>query len=75
LLSAFFDTNSPSIQRSFLSLKPFDAQDRIYKIISEVEASVGRLGQAPFLVQRLDRATLGCFTLKANLARRPRITP
>jgi hypothetical protein len=42
LLSAFFDTNSPSIQRSFLSLKPFDAQDRIYK----APEFVGRLSGA-----------------------------
>jgi transposase len=31
LLSEFFVTNSPSIPRSFLSLKPLDAQDRIYR--------------------------------------------
>src|SRR5215831_4481685 len=42
-LLAFLVTNNPLTPRLFLSLKPFDPQDRIYKL-PEI---VGRLGQAP----------------------------
>src|SRR5262249_22177272 len=42
-LSAFLVTNNPLTPRLFLFLKPFDTQDRIYKIISEFEALAGRL--------------------------------